>query len=274
MPKAMIPRDKQEEQFVEYMTLARLADRTIREYQIYYRIFPHSIPLTEEVVWAFLNAHKGNIARAFVKLYLQFKKVRDIDIPKRRGAQKTRLYNLISEDEYRKLRRALYERNIKYGLMFDLSFWCGLRREEVCTIEPSWIILEEYQEGKPLRIKIIGKRNKERIAVVPPDVAGLLLRYIKEKFNALELGNKDRLFGIGAHYWWEVLTDMSFRVLGKRYKPHELRHTRATIWLKDGVDLIKIQKRLGHANLSTTERYTHITTEEVATDWEDELKKD
>lgn len=273
MKTARPTQSPEEERFIEYLHISGLSDRTIIEYQKYFRIFPHDKPLTEELIWNFLRLHSGSITRAFVKLYLKFKKVKDIDIPDMRGAKKSRLLTLLAEDEYIIMRKALYQRNIKWGLMFDISYWCGLRREEICMLQPAWLVLEEYSEGKPMRVKVIGKRNKERIVVVPASIASSLLKYMTARFEAMEIGNTDPIFKVGVHYWWEICKEMSMRHLGRRVKPHDLRHTRATNWLKDGVDLIKIKERLGHASIATTERYTHMTSEQTASDWEDDLNQ-
>lgn len=265
--------DEDEERFLEYLTTSQLADKTIQQYQIYYRIFPRLLPLTEALVWDFLRDHKHSVARGFVRTYLRYKKVRDIDFPQIRGRLAQRLYDLITESDYLKLRSALYKRGLRWGLMFDISYWCALRREEICNMAPSWIAIEEFEEGKPLRVKIIGKGNKQRYAVIPADIAITLIKYIYDKFDKYEIGNDSRIFNVREHYWWRVLTLVSERELGKRYRPHSLRHSRATQWFKDGVDLLKIQKRLGHANLQTTSIYTHMSTNEVAEDWEKELNQ-
>lgn len=270
-PEHWQPRDQEEEEFLLYLNSSGLAERTIREYQKYFRIFPRATPPDNKIVHTFLDEHAGNIAKAFVNIYLEFKRITTITIPKKRGRVPVRIQNLISESEYLRLQEAMYQRNTKWGLMLDITYWCGLRREEVCNMQPAWILLEEYQQGKPLRIHVEGKGSKQRIAVLPADAAELLMAYILQRFEEMELGNEDRIFGVGTHYWWEVLTQMSKRVLGKRYKPHELRHTRATRWLQDGVDLLKISKRLGHSSIATTQRYTHMSTEEVASDWEKEM---
>lgn len=264
-------RNEEERNFLEYLNLSKLGNRTIREYQKYFRIFPIDIPLTEKLVWNFISAHSGKVARAFVKNYLAFKKNREIEIPKIRGRPKERLMNLISEEEYELLRKALYQRNIKWGLIFDISYWTGLRRAEVCKMEPSWLRLEEFKADKPLWIEAIGKGDKERYIVLPAHVGRILFKYVIDRFEAHELGNKDQIFKVTGERWWKVLTEMSIRILGKRYKPHELRHTRATLWFKEGVDIIKIQKRLGHVSLATTEKYTHISNKETAEDWEKDL---
>lgn len=262
-------RDEEETKFLEYLYAYGLSDTTIREYMIRFRKFPKNELLTDRLVYQFIDQHKNSVSRAFVSLYLKYKGVRDIIVPTIRGAKRSRVINLISEQDFKILKKALYERNIKWGLMFELTYYCALRREEVVNIEPSWIDLESYKKDT-LRIKVIGKRNKQRIIVVPSDVSKVLVNYLLDKFKTYGLGDHDKLFSCGVHRWWKVLTDMSIRILNKKYKPHELRHSRATMWLEQGKDLLTIKERLGHSSLSTTERYTHITQEQVAKNWEEE----
>lgn len=266
--------DQQEkEDFEEFLILKGLAPKTIEQRMIYFRIFPKNISLTEKVVRNFLFEHSGNNAKAFVGSYLEFKGIRDIPLPTQTGRKKQRLITIIPKDEFSLLRHELYKRHFKYGLMVDLTYHCGLRREEVCSIQPRWFDLDNYEIGKSCRLKVIGKGDKERIVVVPSDLMEDVFQYITSEVEAFRLGMDDPLFKIGTHWWWEVLTQMSERVLGKRYKPHELRHTRATDWLRSGVRIEKVQKRLGHASIQTTQRYLHLDQEEVAQDWEEDLKK-
>lgn len=266
------PRSPDEEKFLEYMNLRGYSNRTMYTYLSSLRIFPKDELITQEIVNEFISKHRGSVAKAFIRAWLDCNGISNIKIPETRGAKKQRLVNLISDEEYKVLREAMYKRNIKWGLMLDLTYYCALRRQEVCDIEPSWINLEDYEKNKHLRMKVIGKRDKQRIVVVPSQIAYNLIKYMVDRFNARDLGDRDKLFKVSVQRWWEVLNQMSLRVLGKKYKPHELRHTQATKWLRSGVDLINIKERLGHSSLSTTERYTHITQEEVASNWEDEIK--
>lgn len=262
------------DEYQEYLIIKGLMDRTIKEYMIYYKIFTNKFEMSQQGVRNYLASHNGNVARAFIRSYMQFKGVRDIELPVKTGSKKSRIQNLMPPDEYERLRQVLYKRQYRFGLMLDLTYLCALRRDEVCNIRPNWFMLDNYKLGESCRLKIIGKRNKERIVVVPADIMQRVFRYIESENNKYELGWDDKLFKIGPRWWWEVLTRESERVLRKRYKPHELRHTRSYLWRKEGKTIDQVQKRLGHSSISTTQRYWHIDPEEIAEDWEKDLNEE
>lgn len=263
--------ESEEESFQKELMRRGLSDRTIREYMIRFRLIPKDIPLTEQVLYDFLDNYSGSIARAFVKIYADVNGLTSFRLPRRTGRRKQRLINIMPENEYEELRNALYARNIKWGLMLDLSYWCALRREEVCNIQISWFQLDEWEEGKSCRLKIIGKGNKERLVIVPAWLMPTILQFMHHRAEQDAISEQDHLFGVGVYYWWEVFNKMSLRVLKKQYKPHELRHTRTVLWRRQGVPIDKVSKRLGHTSIATTQRYWNLDPEEVAKDWEEEV---
>lgn len=260
-----------EEQFEKELIRRGLSEKTIQQYMRRWRTFPKDVPLTEQVLYDYLDTYSGVIARAFVKIYAEVHGVTTFRLPRRTGRKKQRLINIMTEEEYDKLRSALYARNVKWGLMFDLSYWCGLRREEVCNIAISWFVLDEWQEGKSCRLKIIGKGNKERLVIVPGWLMPTILQFMQHRATHDAIAEHDRLFGVGTYYWWEVFSDTCKKVLGKAYKPHELRHTRTVMWRRAGVTIDQVSKRLGHTSIATTQRYWNLDPEEVAKDWEEEV---
>lgn len=259
------------EKFEKELIRRGLSEKTIQQYMIRFRLIPKDIPLTEQVLYDFLDNYSGSVVRAFVKIYAEFHNLRDFKLPRRTGRKPSRLVNIMTEPEYEKLRLAMYKRNVKWGLMLDLTYWCGLRREEVCNIQVSWFVFDDYQEGKSCRLKIIGKGNKERLVIVPAWLMPTILEYMSFRAEKDAIGEHDHLFGTGVNYWWRVFTLMSKRILGKHYKPHELRHTRTVLWRRSGVTIDQVSKRLGHTSIATTQRYWNLDPEEVAKEWEEEV---
>jgi len=119
-------------------------------------------------------------------------------------------------------------------------------------------------------IRIIGKGNKERLVPVGKDALNAILDYlpIREKLRGEQSSSKLFLTKTGKdfdHRQLYTILDQYFRLIAqqKGYSPHTLRHSFATHLLSRGADLRAVQEMLGHANLSTTEMYTHVTLEDV-----------
>lgn len=262
--------ETEEEKFEKELVRRGLGDKTIQKYMRELKHIPKNVPITEALLYEYLDHHPGSVARAFIKILAEANRIKGFILPRRTGRKPTRLVNIMTEEEYDKLRIELYKRNQKFGLMFDLSYWCGLRREEVCSIAVDWFVFEGYAEGKSCRLKIIGKGNKQRLVIVPGWLMPSILKYMAYRADKNGMSEREPLFACGVSYWWYVFTLMSKRHLGKHYKPHELRHTRTVLWRRSGVPIDVVSKRLGHTSIATTQRYWNMDPEEVAKGWEDE----
>ena len=234
--------------FIDYLTLKELSDSTIKQYEIFYRIFPQN-ELTQDTVKKFLLEHRGSVSRAFLRNYLDFKQRYDIKIPVRSGRKKKRLPEKISEEEIAKLRNALYNVDTKLGLMFDLTKDGALRKAEVVSLKPSCFNWDEWSKdtSKPIRCKVIGKGNKERLVIISSETAQRLKDYLKPLLRDYTVQMNTRIFNIGVRRWWEVLKIASEMILGRRIRTHSIRHNTATGMYESGdFDLLDIQRYLGH----------------------------
>jgi integrase/recombinase XerD len=144
--------------------------------------------------------------------------------------------------------------------MLELLYATGLRVSELVTLT---MLSVSLQEGL---VRVIGKGSKERIVPLGEEARRWIERYLKEGRPAILDGRvADALFvtqRAGA------MTRQMFWVLVKRYavrggieaplSPHGLRHAFATHLLNHGADLRVVQLLLGHADISTTQIYTHV----------------
>ncbi|MDE7355610.1 MAG: tyrosine-type recombinase/integrase [Rikenellaceae bacterium] len=151
----------------------------------------------------------------------------------------------------------------KRSLIVLLFYGCGLRLAELIGIGIDDISLEEST------IKITGKGNKQRIVPLVPMLLQRIANYIelrskicKSDNKLLILSNKGEPVSRTEVYRTvrQVLTLMG--VEGKR-SPHVLRHTFATHLLSEGAGIETVKELLGHADLSTTQIYTHSTVDEL-----------
>ena len=148
--------------------------------------------------------------------------------------------------------------------MLEFLYATGVRVTELVTLTTSQVFKEDGY------VRIIGKGSKERI--VP--VGGAALQYIDRYENLLrsklvhKRKSEDRLFlnlqgkPISRVAVWMILkTYVKLAGISKNVSPHTLRHSFATHLLEGGADLRSVQEMLGHADISTTQIYTHLDRE-------------
>ncbi|MFH1854476.1 MAG: tyrosine recombinase XerC [Candidatus Omnitrophota bacterium] len=154
-----------------------------------------------------------------------------------------------------------------YGLrdraILETLYSSGIRVGELVTLNRDNI---DFIGGV---LKVYGKGKKERLAPIGDRACRTIRNYL-EKLNISGLKDKKAVFvnKIGRR-----MTDRAVRRVVEKYikktslnekiSPHSLRHSFATHLLDRGADLRSVQELLGHANLSTTQIYTHVTTERL-----------
>jgi integrase/recombinase XerD len=149
--------------------------------------------------------------------------------------------------------------------MIELLYSTGLRVSELCGLRVSDI---QMNSGS---LRCIGKGNKERIVPVGRkalEIVGAYLRDSRPKLLRegvsphLFLGQRGRK--INRVQFWELLRDYGRKAgLRESLTPHMLRHSFATHLLDRGADLRAVQLMLGHADISTTQIYTHVVEERL-----------
>jgi integrase/recombinase XerD len=134
---------------------------------------------------------------------------------------------------------------------------------ELCGLRLSDLILTEQL------VRVLGKGSKERLVPLGRTVIGIVSVYLHQLRPELDHGQSDGrvllnargtpLSRVGA---WGVVKQAAKRAgITKRVTPHTLRHSFATHLLEGGADLRAVQEMLGHADLSTTQIYTHVDRE-------------
>ena len=164
------------------------------------------------------------------------------------------LIKFITKDEFNKLMKA--EKNKKYKLIYILMFGSGLRISEVLGYDKIKPITKEQINLGSHQIRILGKRNKERITTTSP--------MLKEShLNMLPLKINRRTFQYH-------LSKLSEKVLGKKISPHQFRHGFANFMANEkNVPLPMVQSMLGHSRLDTTGIYTKSNPiQAINTAWE------
>lgn len=148
------------------------------------------------------------------------------------------------------------------ALILRMLYETGIRRSELAGLR------EASVDTAGLTIKVLGKRNKERIIPIENELAHNISDYIALKRQTI--GESEWLFvskkggqiSVSTVYG-VVKRYMSGLSSADRVSPHVFRHSFATHILSEGGDLMAIKELLGHESLSTTEVYTHITREHL-----------
>lgn len=149
-------------------------------------------------------------------------------------------------------------------LVLELFYATGMRLSELTQLK-----ISSYDEQKG-EIKVLGKRNKERIIPLTHNVQHLLDQYLGERDETFPGIEHDILFvtDSGKPSYARMIQRLVRKYLLQsttldKKNPHLLRHTFATHMLNNGADLNAVKELLGHASLAATEIYTHNTYEKL-----------
>lgn len=149
---------------------------------------------------------------------------------------------------------------VRNAAILELLYSCGLRVSEVCDITFSCLFLEERY------IRVVGKGTKERLVPMSESAVERINEYLpirqaiipKSPYQHHLFLNRVRT-GISRQMIFMIIKDLAKQVgLKKKISPHTLRHSFATHLLEGGANLQAIRDMLGHADISTTEIYTHL----------------
>lgn len=259
-------------EFIEWLVARKLAVKTVEQYARHYKLFEKELgekQLTQNFLDRFVIKHPSNISRYFLKNLFEFYEFTDLEIPKVKGRKERKIRQTIAEDEIHALRSWLYKRGRRFGLMFDLTYDCALRREEIISVKIRDFQLDHWAKdrSKRCKLKIHGKGAKERYVMVHPKIMIRLVEWLQNK-NKIPIDKK--LFGVGKSKWHDVFKEAIKQTGLHDYTLHDLRRSRATYWINNGVDIVRVKQRLGHSSIATTQKYINPEEEQELKKWENE----
>jgi integrase/recombinase XerD len=237
--------------------------------------FSHAKELSKEEVLLFLDrlktkgAASASIARALVSLrvfcrFLQKEGflAQDVCGMLEQPSLWQKIPEILSLEEIERLfslpdkgsERGKRDRAILY-----LLYACGIRVSELCSLN--------LQDVGDESIRVVGKGGKERLVPIAKEAieaidAYLLVSQRKSGELSLFLGRKRKKLRRET-VWGMIKTYAKKAGIEKTISPHTFRHSFATHLLEGGADLRVIQELLGHSNIATTDRYTHLSDQKL-----------
>lgn len=278
--------------YLHYLKVERgLSENTIDSYGIDLKLFleylrENEIPsfkqVNKEVIVNYMQSEKNNnkanssILRSVSSLrkffqYLAQEKIIEkdpmllIDTPKK----KQHLPQVLTKEEVEKLLRSPNTGQV-LGLrdraMLELMYATGLRISEIINLK-----LEDLHLTMGT-LQTLGKGHKERIVPVGDEAIKWVNRYLEEARPKLLKQKRSNYLFLNFHgnnltrqgVWKNLKAEVRKAGIQKNITPHTLRHSFATHILENGADLRIVQELLGHADISTTQIYTHLSNKQLA----------
>ncbi len=183
------------------------------------------------------------------------------------------LPQVLSEDEVERLLKAAAQTGrspvdrLRNSTLMELLYATGMRVTELVSLPVS------AARGDPKMLLILGKGGKERIVPLSPDARALMQDWLKARDEAEDVArakgkppsrflfaSRGKEGHMTRHRFYLLIKEIAVTagVSPAKVSPHKLRHAFATHLLSNGADLRAIQVLLGHADLSSTEIYTHV----------------
>ncbi len=228
----------------EYIQFAKKANITKKEHAIEQFL----LNLHEKT-----SAQTANVALSSIK-FLYREALKDlITIHLKFAKRPKKLPIVLSKQEIERIIEATQNR--KHRLMIALAYGCGMRVSEVVNVRVQDVATEE------LTVHIKGaKGKKDRISVLPQKHTDDLRNAMAGKQGSDYLFESNRTGKLTTTSLQKVFREILKKTgITKPATFHSLRHSFATHLLENGVDIRYVQELLGHSNIRTTQRYTHVT---------------
>jgi len=207
--------------------------------------------------------------KSFYKFLLKTKQIHSNPLIKHKALKTKKIIQIpFSEKELDLvLNQLVFPENfegIRDKLIIDLFYTTGIRRAELINLKEQNIDIHNST------IKVLGKRNKERIIPILPKTTIQIKKYLIEKSGLQEVKDREFFFltkngnKLNETFVYQLINYYFSNVSEKVKKsPHILRHTFATHLLNNGADINSVKELLGHSSLASTQVYTHNSLKEL-----------
>jgi integrase/recombinase XerD len=234
-----------------------------RKFIEYYKKNPDEI--TDEDVKEYIAENLSKASSSTIIIFLSALKYafsnilkKDITSNIKRPKKEKRIPSVLTKEEVKKLINSIVSKKSK--LMISFMYACGFRVSELVNLKVKDLNFEE-SIGNVRQ----GKGKKDRVFNIPE----FLISDLKEQVELQKKNNQEYLFTgpkgiLSPRNLQKIIQKIAIKTgIKKEIHCHTLRHSFATHLLENGTDIRKIQELLGHADLSTTQIYTHISREEL-----------
>ena len=246
------------------LNVAEVNTNTIRLYLSQIQVFDYSKTTITRKIAALRTFYRF----LYRERVIEYNPVDGIKSPKK----PKRLPSFLNEDEVELVMNQIEPNNptnARNRAILEVLYACGMRVGELCGLNFGNLNLEENE------ITVFGKGAKERIVLISQRAKDYLNKYIDEFRSQYAIQNENitedtpvfinlsggRLTTRSVDKLFIGLADKL--QLGKKLSPHVFRHSFATKLLEKGADLRVVQELLGHASISNTQIYTHVSTERL-----------
>ena len=288
--QARVPaKDRFTEQFLEHLDIERnVSPRTLRNYRQALRKFREAVP---ERAWRELRADdfrrylfermKAGLAKPTIRLHFAALRTFYRYLVERHGLADNPLKQVQLPKLDKKLPVVLTAKQVgallaaplamvksdkapkwmplRDAAILELFYSSGLRLSELAGLEVRDV--DTFSES----VRVLGKGRKERIVPVGEPALDAIQKY--RQAASVHAGplfiNKSRRRLGARSVWLSLKRYLAFADIPQNISPHKLRHSFATHMLDAGADLRSVQTLLGHASLSTTQIYTHVSVERL-----------
>ncbi len=207
--------------------------------------------------------------KSYYKFLQGFERIDTNPLAKHRALKTSKKIEIpFSEDEMRKVLSQIefpddFE-GFRDTLIIELLYTTGIRRAELIHLKMTDVDLSARL------IKVLGKRNKERVVPLLPTTVRAFKGYFEQRGSLETIVDKAYVFLLKSGY--KIYETLVYRLINSYFSkvsskvkksPHILRHTFATHLLNEGADLNSVKELLGHSSLASTQVYTHNSIAEL-----------
>lgn len=263
-------------EFLDYLRIERgCSEKTIQSYKVDLRVFFSNVDreynkIEKEDIYKYIEylkekyrynsvQRKISSLKSFYKfLYLNKYVKKDPTNTVKALKKKKRLPDILTEEELIKIINTFNHepKNVRDRLILELLIATGARISEIIGLEVKDIEDSEYRY-----IRVLGKGSKYRYIPIHNEIAEKIKKYIENERKILISNNRTfKLFPRATRelFYKTIKEHAKLARIEKHVHPHMIRHTVATILLKNGADIRTVQEILGHAGITTTQIYTHV----------------